>query len=173
MARASVVGRSFRGGVALVAAAAFALGCSDARPSAITTEQPQATVAATAEASPECYGIDESVDTPPYTVDFVMTVTDLVVVADVVAIEGGTWNTSDGLPPRQKPGEHNVSNAPALTRGARYVFFLQPSKDADGNRHNELQGIVVAWPVDAGGNVMTEEDGTLTVAELRGEIEGS
>lgn len=79
---------------------ASAAGSADPSPVETTAASPAAIE------SPECYGIDESVDTPPDTVASVMSVTDLVVVADVIAIEGGNWNTVDGKAPPQRRGPH-------------------------------------------------------------------
>jgi hypothetical protein len=62
--------------------------------------------------------------------------------------------------------EHHVSNAAALETGATYVLFLQPSPDADGQRHPELPLVLVAWPVDDTGHVTTAEEGSLSLAQL-------
>lgn len=62
--------------------------------------------------------------------------------------------------------EWHVNIAPALQKGSTYVFFLQPSPDADGQRHPELPEVLRAWPVDATGQVQTPEDGSLTLVQL-------
>ena len=65
---------------------------------------------------------------------------------------------------------HRVDGTPRLEEGARYVFFLQPSKDAEGIRHPELPRVVAAWPVGVDGVVRTEEDGRLTLHELETKV---
>jgi hypothetical protein len=60
----------------------------------------------------------------------------------------------------------NVNIAPDLQKGGSYVFFLQPSADADGQGHPELPVVLRAWLVDATGQVETPEDGSLTIAQL-------
>ena len=62
--------------------------------------------------------------------------------------------------------EYHVSNAPNLQKGKTYVFFLQSSPDADGQRHPELPIVLEAWPVDGTGQVETAEEGSLTLAQL-------
>lgn len=62
----------------------------------------------------------------------------------------------------------NVNIAPDLQKGGSYVFFLQPSTDADGQGHPELPVVLRAWPVDATGQVETPEDGSLTLVQLEG-----
>lgn len=158
--------------------------------------------------SPDCYGVDESVDTAPPTVANVMPFTTIVVVADVKSLEAGVWNTKDGKQPDRgvKPGpkfdpaietpvnlqvddtwfggagpgalrvvnpggtvgcvEHHVNNAPDLQKGKKYVFFLQPSPDADGQRHPDLPLVLEAWPVDEMGDVATHEEGSVSLAQL-------
>ena len=158
--------------------------------------------------NPDCYGIDESVDTAPPTVANVMPFTTIVVVADVRSLEAGIWNTMDGKQPDNgvkngpkfapaietpinlhvsdswvgnaspealrvvNPGgtagcvDHHVNNAPDLQKGKKYVFFLQPSPDADGQRHPELPLVLEAWPVDGTGQVETAEEGSMSLAQL-------
>jgi hypothetical protein len=58
--------------------------------------------------------------------------------------------------------EHTVDNAAQVEKGKTYAFFLQPSPDADGERHPELPLVLVAWPVAADGSVETLHDGTLS-----------
>ncbi|HLO36737.1 MAG TPA: hypothetical protein VK194_11665 [Candidatus Deferrimicrobium sp.] len=62
--------------------------------------------------------------------------------------------------------EYHVSNAPDPQIGRTYVFFLQPSPDADGQRHPELPLVLEAWPVDDTGQVETPHDGSLSLASL-------
>jgi hypothetical protein len=182
---------------------------AEASPSAFETP-PSSNPVATG--GKNCYGINESVDTPPNTIASVMTVTDSVVVGVVTRIEEGIFNTPSGAAPdpSRKPGPgyspgvvtpidlditsvlagddqrdplrvvnpggtagcvvHTVSNAARVTKGGTYVFFLQPSRDSNGEARPDLPLILVAWPVDADGNVRTEEDGTLTMEELRARI---
>lgn len=144
-----------------------------------------------------------------------MSVSDSVVLGEVVTIEPGIFNTRDGKRPDPSRGHgpgyepgvqtpinvqvtsviagdeqagtiravieggaadcivHRVDSAPSVERGQSYVFFLQPSKDAEGVRHPELPGVVAAWLVDADGLVRTEEDGTLTIDELEARIRDS
>ncbi len=163
--------------------------------------------AASAEAA-ECHAINESVDTPPYSVQFLMDFATIVFVAEVRSIEAGVWNTQDGKKPPKgakngpkfnpavvtpinlqidatffgdagpgairvvNPGgtadcvEHHVSNAPVLQKGKTYVFFVQPSPDADGVRKPELPQVLAAWPVLADGSVKTSVEGTLPLNEV-------
>lgn len=197
---------SIVGLTALLAACTVGPGASisttpDASSGALAAGQSQAP-------TPECYGMNESVDTAPLTVANLMPFSTVVVVAEVKSIEGGAWNTKDGTQPSQanrksgkfnagivtpinlqvddawfgqagpgairvvNPGgtsgcvEHRVSNAPVLVKGNTYVFFLQPSPDADGVRHPELPLVLAAWPVDAAGNVETAEEGSLDIAQV-------
>lgn len=62
--------------------------------------------------------------------------------------------------------EYHVSNAPDLQKGKRYVLFLQPSPDADGQRHPELPLVLEAWPVDGTGQVATAVEGSLALTQL-------
>jgi hypothetical protein len=62
--------------------------------------------------------------------------------------------------------EYHVSNAADVQKGNTYVFFLQPSPDADGQRHPELPLVLAAWPVDGSGIVGTAEEGSLTLAQV-------
>lgn len=62
----------------------------------------------------------------------------------------------------------NVNIAPDLQKGSTYVFFLQPSTDADGQGRPDLPVVLRAWPVDANGQVQTPEDGSLSLAQLKG-----
>ena len=61
---------------------------------------------------------------------------------------------------------HNVNNAPYLQKGKTYVFFLQPSPDANRQRHPELPLVVEAWPVDGAGQVTTAQEGSLSLLQL-------
>lgn len=53
-----------------------------------------------------------------------------------------------------------------MEKGTTYVFFLQPSPDADGVRHPERPLILAAWPVKTDGSVDTEYDGPLSLGDL-------
>jgi hypothetical protein len=65
-----------------------------------------------------CYGINESVDTPPRTVAALSKFTDSVVIAEVKAIEGGVWNTKDGAKPEG-------ANGPRFNPGIQTPINLQ------------------------------------------------
>jgi hypothetical protein len=67
--------------------------------------------------------------------------------------------------------EHSVDNAAVLEKGRTYAFFLQPSPDADGDRHADLPQVLVAWPVAADGSVETPYDGTLSRDDFNGLVE--
>jgi hypothetical protein len=58
--------------------------------------------------------------------------------------------------------EYSVDNAAVLEKGRTYAFFLQPSPDADGERHADLPQVLVAWPIAGDGSVETPYDGTLS-----------
>lgn len=158
---------------------------------------------------PNCYGINEAVDTPPLSVDFLMDFATEVFVAKVKSIEAGVWNTRNGDKPpkgvkngpRFNPGivtpinlqvdttllggagpgairvvnpggttdcvEHNVSNAPVLEKGKTYVFFLQPSSDAEGVKKPELPQVIAAWLVLADGSVETAVEGVLPLNDVQ------
>jgi hypothetical protein len=62
------------------------------------------------------------------------------------------------------------SDAPTLTAGMRYVFFLWPSVDAAGQRHPELLGITAAWPIDAKGNVETALEGSIPLSDFKAAV---
>jgi hypothetical protein len=62
--------------------------------------------------------------------------------------------------------EYRVSNPPDLQKGKKYVFFLQPSPDADGQRHPDLPLVLEAWPVDDSGQVETAEEGSLALVTV-------
>lgn len=61
---------------------------------------------------PDCYQVNESVDTPPRTIANLSRVTTSVVIAEVTAIEDGIWNTRDG----RKPGG-SAPGAPGSSAG--------------------------------------------------------
>lgn len=179
---------------------------------AACTAAPGGTSSPAAEASAEaedCRGINESVDTPPLSVHFLMDFATDVFVGEVKSIEAGVWNTKDGKKPPKgvkngpkfnpgvvtpvnlqidesffgdagpgairvvNPGgtadcvEHHVSNAPVLEKGKTYVFFVQPSPDADGVRKPDLPQVIAAWPVLADGSVETSVEGILTLNEVK------
>ena len=54
-----------------------------------------------------------------------------------------------------------------LQKGGSYIFFVQPSADADGQGHPDLPVVLRAWPVDGSGQVQTPEDGSLSLAQLK------
>lgn len=91
----------------------------------------------------KCFGIDETIELPPQTVENVMRVADLVIVAEVVDIEPGVWNTADGQPPTGRPGPEyspsivtpvNVLVAETLAgqAGAEVVRVLVRGGEAEG-----------------------------------------
>lgn len=181
---------------------ALLLACTATGTGAARDSAPVSSADPTASPSPDCYGINESVDTPPLTIANLMPATTSVVVALLETIEPGVWNTKDGS--NFNPGiktlidlqvtrtivgddgpvglrvvnsggtadcvVHNVSSSPPVEKGKTYVFFLQPSPDADGVRHPELPLILTAWPVNEDGTVDSEYDGTLSVDELAAEV---
>jgi hypothetical protein len=196
----------------ILTAATVLLGACVSGPTGTTSvPDPSSTAvsaATTLRPNPDCYGVDESVDTAAPTVANVMPFTTIVVVADVKSLEAGIWNTKDGKQPDKgvkngptfapaietpinlqvsdtwvgeagpgalrvvNPGgtagcvEHHVNNAPDLQKGKKYVFFLQPSPGADGQRHPELPVVLEAWPVDLTGHVETGVEGSLSLARL-------
>ena len=80
------------------------VGACASSPAAGTTPVPDPRSAAVSAAktprpNPECYGVDESVDTVPPTVANVMPLATIAVVADVESLEAGIWNTKDGKQP--------------------------------------------------------------------------
>jgi hypothetical protein len=162
---------------------------------------------------PECYGMTETADGPPRTIEFLLDYADRVVVAEVSDILPGVWNTIDGRRPNREPGDrfpagivtphrltisrvlsgpadttaitvvkeggeadcvvHDVYPVVRVEKQRRYVFFLQPGRDANGNRHPERPAILEAWAVNASDELMTAEDGQLTLAELAERISRS
>lgn len=77
-----------------------------------------------ADASPGCYGINESVDTPPLTIANLMPATTSVVVAQVKAIEGGVWSTKDGKKP-----DRGQKNGQKFSPGIETPVNLQVTRD--------------------------------------------
>ena len=86
--------------------AAGLMGACSAGPGAPTPQPTEAPAESTSDPTgdPNCYGINESVDTPPRTVAALSRFTDSVVIAEVKAIEGGVWNTKNGSKPEQARG---------------------------------------------------------------------
>jgi hypothetical protein len=94
------------------AGATTQLDSSSAPPGLATTSQPR----------PDCYGVDESVDTAPATVANVMPFTTIVVVADVTSVEEAIWNTKDGKQP-----DKGVKNGPKFAPAIETPINLQVS----------------------------------------------
>jgi hypothetical protein len=78
---------------------ASAVATSDAYATPFLEEHPGETL------NPRCYGRSEAVDTPPYTIAFLMEYTTAVVVARVDSIEDGIFNTPGGVAPDRPPAE--------------------------------------------------------------------
>jgi len=100
--------------------AAGLLSACTAAPGAPTQQPTEASAGPTADptANANCYGINESVDTPPRTVAALSGFTDSVVIAEVKAIEGGVWNTKDGAKPER-------ANGPRFSPGIQTPINLQ------------------------------------------------
>jgi hypothetical protein len=79
--------------------AASARPTADASATPFLEEQPGETL------DPRCYIRNEAVDTPAYTIAFLMDYTTAVVVASVDSIEEGIFNTPGGEPPDRPPEE--------------------------------------------------------------------
>jgi hypothetical protein len=56
--------------------------------------------------------------------------------------------------------------------GGTYVFWTREGNDSDGTLRPDLDVVITAWPVDASGNVATEEDGRITVDAISRVIAG-
>lgn len=74
--------------------------CAAAGTGATGTSEPiiQAALGSASD-TPDCYGIDESVDAAPSTIANLLPFTTSVVVADAKTIEGGVFNTKNGTRP--------------------------------------------------------------------------
>lgn len=109
--------------------AAGALSACTAAPGAPDSQQPSdgsAASGAAPSAEADCYGINESVDTPPRTIAALSEFTDAVVIAEVKAIEGGVWNTKDGAKPER-------ANGPRFNPGIQTPINLQITETIRGD----------------------------------------
>jgi hypothetical protein len=78
--------------------------------------------------APDCYQVDESVDTPPRTIANLSRVTTSVVIAEVTAIEDGIWNTRDGRKP-----DRGVPGAPGSNAGIVTPVNLDIERSVHGD----------------------------------------
>jgi hypothetical protein len=100
---------------------------SDVAHPAETDRMPSGSPERTRSGSPECYVINESVDTLPRTVVSLTGLSTSVVVAEVATVGEGEWNTSDGSPPDAAAG-------PDFNPAVRTPIDLQVTEWISGER---------------------------------------